>query len=166
MAGSVNRVILVGNVGKDPEIITTNGGTKIAKFSIATSENWRDKETGERKESTEWHNIVVFNDRLVEVVEKYVVKGKKVFVCGAQKTRSWDDKDSGKKRYATETVLANFAGELQLLSPSESRGAPSEDDYGTRSSRESSGESSSSGSGGRPARRSGFTSDPNDDIPF
>jgi single-strand DNA-binding protein len=119
MAGSVNKVILIGNVGKDPEIRSTNDGTRIANFTLATSENWRDKGSGERRERTEWHRIVIFNDRLTEVVEKYVKKGSKLYIEGALQTRKWTDKE-GQERYTTEVVLQRFRGELTML---DSRGS-------------------------------------------
>jgi single-strand DNA-binding protein len=121
MAGSVNKVILVGNLGKDPEIRTTQSGTEIASFSIATSESWKDKSTGERKEKTEWHNIVVFNERLVTVVKNYVKKGSKLYIEGALQTRKWTDKE-GHDRYTTEVVLQNFNGTLTMLDSKGSSG--------------------------------------------
>ena len=114
MAGSVNKVILVGNLGRDPEIRTTNDGTKVANLSLATSETWRDRNTGERRERTEWHRIVIFNDRLVDVVEKYVSKGTKLYIEGQLQTRKWTDRD-GQERYTTEVVLGRFRGQLVLL---------------------------------------------------
>ena len=113
MAG-VNKVILVGNVGKDPEIRTTQDGTKIANFSLATSETWNDRASGERKEKTEWHRVVVFNDRITDVVEKYVKKGKSVYVEGSLQTRKWTDQ-SGTEKFSTEVVIGRFKGELTLL---------------------------------------------------
>ncbi len=114
MAGSVNKVILVGNLGRDPEIRSTQDGTRIANLSVATSENWRDKNSGERKERTEWHRVVVFNDRLVDVIEKYLKKGAKVYLEGALQTRKWTD-NSGQERYTTEVVLQRYRGELTML---------------------------------------------------
>lgn len=114
MAGSVNKVILVGNLGKDPEIRNTSDGREIASFSIATSETWKDKNSGERKEKTEWHNIVVFNPNLVTVVKNYVKKGSKLYIEGALQTRKWQDKE-GHDRYSTEVVLQNFNGNLTML---------------------------------------------------
>jgi single-strand DNA-binding protein len=114
MAGSVNKVILVGNLGRDPEIRSTNDGQRIATFSLATSENWRDKNSGERREKTEWHRVVIFNERLVEVVEKYVKKGSKLYIEGALQTRKWND-NQGQERYTTEIVLQRFRGELTML---------------------------------------------------
>jgi single-strand DNA-binding protein len=114
MAGSVNKVILIGNLGRDPEIRSTQGGMRVANLRIATSETWRDKGTGERQERTEWHSVVIFNDRLVEVAEKYLKKGAKVYVEGALQTRKWTDQ-SGAERYSTEVVLQKFRGELTML---------------------------------------------------
>ena len=114
MAGSVNKVILIGNLGRDPEIRSTQDGTRIANFSVATSESWRDKASGERKERTEWHRVVIFNDRLVDIVEKYLKKGAKVYLEGALQTRKWTD-NSGQERYTTEVVLQRFRGELTML---------------------------------------------------
>jgi single-strand DNA-binding protein len=114
MAGSVNKVILIGNLGRDPEIRSTQSGTKIANLSVATSENWRDRASGERKERTEWHRVVIFNERLVDVVEKYLKKGAKVYIEGALQTRKWTD-NSGQEKYTTEIVLQNFRGELTML---------------------------------------------------
>ena len=119
MAGSVNKVILVGNVGKDPEVRTTQDGTKIVQFSLATSETWNDKASGERKERTEWHRVVCFNDRIGDVIEKYVRKGSKVYVEGALQTRKWTDQ-AGVEKYSTEVIIGRFRGELTLL---DSRGA-------------------------------------------
>ena len=114
MAGSVNKVILVGNLGRDPEIRNTQDGKRIATFSIATSETWKDRATGERKEKTEWHRVVVFNDGLSSVVEKYVRKGSKLYIEGQLQTRKWTD-DSGQEKYTTEVVLTGFKGELAML---------------------------------------------------
>jgi single-strand DNA-binding protein len=114
MAGSVNKVILVGNLGRDPEIRSTQDGLRIANLSVATSENWRDKNTGERKEKTEWHRVAIFNERLVDIVEKYLKKGSKVYIEGALQTRKWTD-NSGQERYTTEVVLQRFRGELTML---------------------------------------------------
>jgi single-strand DNA-binding protein len=114
MAGSVNKVILIGNVGRDPEVRNTQDGAKIVQFSIATSETWNDRASGERKERTEWHRVVVFNDRIGDVVEKYVRKGSKVYVEGAIQTRKWTDQ-SGQEKFTTEVVIGKFRGELTLL---------------------------------------------------
>src|ERR1700735_1340970 len=114
MAGSVNKVILVGNLGKEPEIRRTQDGRPIANLSIATSDTWRDKASGERKEKTEWHRVVIFNKNLAEVAEKYLRKGAKVYLEGALQTRKWTDKD-GAEKYSTEVVLQNFNGTLVML---------------------------------------------------
>lgn len=114
MAGSVNKVILVGNVGKDPEIRRTQDGRPIANLSLATSETWRDKATGERKEKTEWHRVVIFSEPLCKVVEQYVKKGSKLYVEGALQTRKWTDQ-SGAEKYSTEVVLQGFNGSLTML---------------------------------------------------
>jgi len=121
MAGSVNKVILVGNLGRDPEIRSTNDGTRVANMSVATSESWKDKASGERKERTEWHRVVVFNDRLVEIIEKYLKKGSKVYLEGSLQTRKWTDKDN-QERYTTEVVLGKFRGELTMLDSARSGG--------------------------------------------
>ena len=113
MAGSVNKVILVGNLGADPEIRRLNSGDPVVNIRIATSESWRDKNSGERKEKTEWHNVVIFNDQIAKVAEQYLKKGMKVYVEGQLQTRKWE-KD-GIERYTTEVVLQKFRGELQML---------------------------------------------------
>ncbi|HCU07277.1 MAG TPA: single-stranded DNA-binding protein [Holosporales bacterium] len=113
MAG-VNKVIIIGNVGKDPEIRQMQDGHKIANFSVATSESWKDKITGERKERTEWHRIAVMNERLSEIVEKYVRKGSKLYIEGQLQTRKWTDQ-SGMERYTTEVVIGRFKGEITML---------------------------------------------------
>jgi len=125
MSGSINRVTLLGNVGKDPEIRRTNDGRPIANFSIATSESWRDKTTGEKKEKTEWTRVVVFNEGLCGVVEKYVTKGSKLYVEGKLRTRKWTDKD-GVEKYSTEVVLENFGGTVVLLGDRRDNGARGE----------------------------------------
>src|ERR1700744_1366532 len=114
MAGSVNKVILVGNLGRDPEIRSTGEGARIANLNVATSESWRDRMSGERKERTEWHRVVIFNERLVEVAEKYLRKGAKVYVEGALQTRKWTDQ-GGQERYTTEIVIGRFKGDLTML---------------------------------------------------
>ena len=114
MAGSVNKVILVGNLGRDPESRRMPSGDSMVTFSVATSESWRDKSTGERKEQTEWHNVVIFNDNLAKIAEQYLRKGSKVYIEGQLKTRKYNDKD-GQERRVTEIVLNRFRGELTLL---------------------------------------------------
>ncbi len=153
MAGSVNKVILVGNLGRDPEIRTTNDGTKVANLSLATSESWRDRNSGERRERTEWHRVVIFNDRLVDVVEKYLNKGSKIYIEGQLQTRKWTDRD-GQERYTTEVVLQRFRGELTML---DSRGGGG--DFGGGGGQDFGG-----GGGGAPS--GGGAGDLDDDIPF
>lgn len=114
MSGSVNKVILVGNLGRDPEVRSLNDGSRVANLSVATSEAWRDKTSGERKDRTEWHRVVVFNDRLVDIIEKYTRKGSKVFLEGQLQTRKWTDQN-GQEKYSTEVVLQKYRGELTLL---------------------------------------------------
>jgi single-strand DNA-binding protein len=121
MAGSVNKVILIGNVGKDPEIRTFGNGGKVANFSIATSETWKDRNSGERKEKTEWHNIAVFNDGLVGVIERYVKKGSKLYIEGKLQTRKWQDRD-GNDKYTTEVVLQGYGGTLTMLDSRDGQG--------------------------------------------
>lgn len=131
MAG-LNRALIIGNVGKDPEIRNAADGRKVASFSLATSETWKDKETGEKKENTEWHRIVCFNQNLCDVIEKFVKKGSKLYVEGQMKTRKWTD-NSGIDRYTTEIVLSAYHGEIQLLDSKDKTGNyppfPTEDDY-------------------------------------
>lgn len=121
MAGSVNKVILIGNLGRDPEVRNSSDGLKIVSLSIATSDSWKDKNTGERKEKTEWHRVVIFNDRLADVAEKYLRKGSKIYIEGQLQTRKWTDKDNVEK-YTTEVVIARYKGELTLLDSRSSDG--------------------------------------------
>ena len=114
MAGSVNKVILVGNLGRDPEVRSMQDGRNMVNMSVATSDTWRDRQSGERKERTEWHRVVIFNEKLAEGAQKYVKKGSKVYVEGQLQTRKWTDKD-GAEKYSTEVVLQNFRGELPML---------------------------------------------------
>lgn len=114
MAGSVNKVIIVGNLGRDPEIRSMPNGDRVANLSIATSESWKDKSSGEKKEKTEWHRVVIFNDNIVKVVEQYVKKGSTVYVEGQLQTRKWVDQ-SGVEKYSTEVVVSRFKGELTML---------------------------------------------------
>lgn len=114
MAGSVNKVILVGNLGRDPEIRQTNSGQRVANFPLATSEQWTDRQSGDRRERTEWHRIVIFDDKLVEIAEKYLRKGSKIFLEGQLQTRKWQGQD-GQDRYTTEVVLQRFRSELTML---------------------------------------------------
>ena len=121
MAGSVNKVILIGNLGRDPEVRHGQDGTKIVNLNIATSETWKDKNSGDRKEKTEWHRVVIFNDRVADVAERYLKKGSKVYVEGALQTRKWTDQ-SGAEKYSTEIVISRFKGELTLLDGREGGG--------------------------------------------
>ena len=126
MAGSVNKVILVGNLGRDPEVRMTQDGTKIVNLSVATSEQWKDRDTQERKERTEWHRVVIFNEKLADVADKYLRKGSKIFVEGQLQTRKWTDQ-SGQERYTTEIVVPRFRGEMTMLdSRSQNGGGGSE----------------------------------------
>ena len=162
MAGSVNKVILVGNLGADPDIKRTQDGRPIANLSIATSDTWRDKNTGERKEKTEWHRVVIFNEGLCKVAEQYLKKGAKVYIEGALQTRKWQDKD-GKDRYSTEVVLQGFNATLTMLDGRSGGGG------GSFASDEGGGSFGSSGSSQRrsvSASGGGGRDDMNDDIPF
>ncbi len=130
MAGSVNKVILVGNLGADPEIRRTQDGRPIANLRVATSETWRDKSTGERREKTEWHRVVIFNEGLCKIAEQYLKKGSKVYLEGALQTRKWQDKD-GQDRYSTEVVLQGFNSQLTMLDRAGGGGAGASDDFGS-----------------------------------
>ena len=155
MAGSVNKVILVGNVGKDPEIRRTQDGRPIANLSLATSESWRDKATGEKKEKTEWHRVVIFSEPLCKVVEQYVKKGSKLYIEGALQTRKWTDQ-SGVEKYSTEVVLQGFGGTLTMLDgASGGRGAS-----GGMGMQESGGADYDSGGGGFGSGSGGGYSEP------
>ena len=162
MAGSVNKVILVGNLGRDPEIRSTQDGTRVANLSLATSENWRDKNTGERREKTEWHRVVIFNERLVEVAEKYLRKGSKIYIEGQLQTRKWQDQ-SGQDKYSTEVVLNRFRGELTMLDSRRDAEAQGAGDYGGAASGGAPMGDAGSGGGG-PAPSGG--GDLDDEIPF
>jgi single-strand DNA-binding protein len=165
MAGSVNKVILVGNLGRDPETRNTQAGGKIVSFSVATSESWNDKASGERKEKTQWHRIAIFNERIGEVAEKYLRKGSKVYIEGQLESRKYTDKD-GQEREAFEVVIGRFKGELTLL---DSRGGGDEAGGGGR--RESAPARSGAGAGGGWDRGGGGgggggKGGMDDDIPF
>jgi single-strand DNA-binding protein len=123
MAGSVNKVILIGNLGRDPEVRFAQDGTKIVNMSVATSETWKDRQTGERRERTEWHRVVIFNERLADVAEQYLRKGSKVYLEGTLQTRKWQGQD-GNDRYTTEVVLPKFRGEMTMLDSRSGEGAP------------------------------------------
>ena len=114
MSGSVNKVTLLGNLGRDPEVTSTQDGMKIVRLSVATSDRWKDKNTGEQRDKTEWHRVVIFNENLVRVAKDFLQKGKKVYIEGQLQTRKWQDQ-SGNDRYSTEVVLGKFRGELQIL---------------------------------------------------
>ncbi len=159
MAGSVNKVILIGHLGADPEIRRTNSGDPVVTMRIATSESWRDKNSGERKEKTEWHSVVCFNENLAKFAEQYLKKGAKVYVEGALQTRKWQGND-GQDRYTTEVVLQKFRGELQSLDKLPSNRPPpagSQDDYGRESGRAERGSQQSTPSSSREL---------DDEIPF
>ncbi|MDP1598820.1 single-stranded DNA-binding protein [Phenylobacterium sp.] len=170
MAGSVNKVILVGNLGADPEIRSLNSGDRVANLRIATSETWRDKSSGERKEKTEWHRVVIFNDNLVKVAEQYLKKGSKVYIEGSIQTRKWTDQ-SGVEKFSTEIVLQKFRGELTMLDgrgdgERESSGGG---DYGGGYGGGSSGGGGGFGGGQRnqsSGPRENFSADLDDEIPF
>ena len=168
MAGSVNKVILVGNLGRDPEIRSMPNGDRIANLSIATSETWRDKSSGERKEKTEWHRVVIFNDNIVKVVENYVKKGSTVYIEGALQTRKWTDQQ-GVEKYSTEIVVSRFKGELTMLG-GRSEGGSSGGGYGgggNYGGRGDDGYSSGFSTGGANKPSGPKESyDLNDDIPF
>ena len=159
MSGSVNKVILVGNLGRDPEIRSTQDGTRVANLSLATSESWRDKNTGERREKTEWHRVVVFNERIVEVAEKYLHKGSKIYVEGQLQTRKWTDQ-SGQEKYTTEVVLQRFRGELTML---DARGAGGDAGGYSEPSHDAPSHGGPPTGGGRGPSSGG---DLDDDIPF
>ena len=182
MAGSVNKVILVGNLGRDPEIRRTQDGRPIANLRVATSENWRDKNSGERREKTEWHSVVIFNENLCKVVEQYLKKGAKVYIEGALQTRKWQDQ-AGQERYSTEVVLQGFNGTLTMLDGRAGGGMSDggQSDYGADDFAGGGGGGSGTGGGGyseprRAARSSGggggsgggktFDKQLDDEIPF
>lgn len=162
MAGSVNKVILVGNLGRDPEVRRLSSGEPVVNLSLATSETWRDKATGERKERTEWHRVVIFNENLAKVAEQYLKKGSKVYIEGQLQTRKWQDQ-SGQEKYTTEVVLQRFRGELTMLDGRSGGGS----DYASEGG--SGGEFGSSGPSVSRERRPaevGKRDDMDDEIPF
>jgi len=166
MAGSVNKVILIGNLGRDPEVRHAQDGTKIVNLNLATSENWKDRNSGERKEKTEWHRVVIFNDRIADVAERYLKKGSKVYIEGALQTRKWTDQ-AGVEKFSTEIVISRFKGELTLLDGrgegggGYDSGPSSESDYGAPRSAPARAPAGGGGGGGwePPA-------DLDDEIPF
>lgn len=159
MAGSVNKVILVGNLGQDPEIRRLNSGDPVVNLSIATSESWRDKSSGDRKEKTEWHRVVIFNDSLAKVAEQYLKKGMKVYIEGQLQTRKWT-KD-GQDHYSTEIVLQKFRGELQMLDAKGQGDGERRDDGGGRSGGSQGSQKGSSNQGSSQSSR-----ELDDEIPF
>ena len=166
MAGSVNKVILVGNLGRDPEIRSTQDGMRIANLAVATSETWRDKMSGERKERTEWHRVAIFNERLAEFAEKYLKKGRKVYVEGALQTRKWTD-NAGQERYTTEVVLTRFRGELTMLdSAGGGSGPPMEGGSDEGYAGGGFGDEPRTSGPATPARGRTPVNDLDDDIPF
>ena len=165
MAGSVNKVILIGNLGRDPEVRSTQSGSKIVQLNIATSESWKDRSTGERKEKTEWHRVVIFNENLGGIAERFLKKGSTVYIEGQLQTREWTD-NAGVKKYTTEIVLQQYRGELTLLGGREggaggARGGPMDgDDYGEP------GPAAAPAGGARSAPARSKPADFDDDIPF
>ncbi|MFT5330614.1 MAG: single-strand DNA-binding protein [Parasphingorhabdus sp.] len=174
MAGGINKVIIVGNLGKDPEVRTFANGGKVCNFSVATSESWKDKQTGERKEKTEWHNISIYNEGLAGVAERYLRKGSKVYLEGKLQTRKWQDQ-SGNDRYSTDVVLQGFDAKMEMLDSKPGgggQGGGSNDGWGGGQSGGSSGGGSNDswgqtggGSGGGQGGGA-FDSDLDDDVPF
>ena len=164
MAGSVNKVILIGNLGRDPEIRSFSNGGRVANLAVATSESWRDKQSGERKEKTEWHRVAIFNDRLVEIAEKYLRKGSKVYLEGQLETRKWTDQ-SGQERYTTEVVLKQFRGELTMLDGRGGGGAAEGggEEYASAPAGAGAGAGGGSARGGSTPPKRGAL---DDDIPF
>lgn len=161
MAGSVNKVILVGNLGADPEIRRLSSGDPVVNLSVATSESWRDKQSGERRERTEWHRVVIFNDQLAKVAEQYLKKGMKVYIEGQLQTRSWEDQ-SGQKKYTTEVVLQRFRGELQMLDSRNAEGGGGQ----SRGGQGGGSDFGQSGPGGGSSGGGDFSRDMDDEIPF
>ncbi|CAM3095082.1 Single-stranded DNA-binding protein [Sphingomonas antarctica] len=166
MAGSVNKVILVGNLGKDPESRSFANGGKVVSFSVATSEGWKDKNTGERKDKTEWHNVSIFSDGLARVAEQYLKKGSKVYLEGQLETRKWQDKD-GNDRYSTDVVLRNFNSSMVLLDGREGGGGGGGGGGYERTNRDDAPrgnyQNRGAATGGRPPA---FDADLDDDVPF
>lgn len=160
MAGSLNKVMLIGNVGADPEIRSLGSGDRVANIRLATSDSWRDRQTGERKERTEWHRVVIFNENIVKVAEDYVRKGSKIYIEGSLQTRKWTDQ-SGQEKYSTEVVIQKFGGALTLLSGRED----GEDRRGGQDRGGGGGYSQGRGyDDSRP--REDFSADLDDEIPF
>ncbi|GBQ92668.1 single-stranded DNA-binding protein [Gluconobacter cerinus] len=164
MAGSVNKVILVGNLGKDPEVRHTQSGSKVVSFTLATSDTWNDRQSGERRERTEWHRVVIFNDRLGDVAERFLRKGRKVYLEGELRTRKWTDQ-GGQEHYTTEVVIDRFRGELVLIDSNRGNGDEGEGGFAGGSNGGRSGGSSGNGN-----RNGGWDApggnDLDDEIPF
>ena len=163
MAGSVNKVILIGNLGRDPEVRHTNDGNPIVNLSIATSERWRDRSSGEQREKTEWHRVVIWNEKLGEVAQKYLRKGSKVYLEGQLQTRKWTDQQ-GVEKYSTEVVLQRYRGELTMLDGRGEGGGMGAGDMG--GSATGGGMAESGGGYGGPPSGGGGGSDLDDEIPF
>ncbi len=160
MAGSVNKVILIGNLGRDPEVRTMQNGNPVVNLSLATSESWRDKNTGERREKTEWHRVVIFDERLAEVAQKYLRKGSKIYIEGQLQTRKWTDQ-SGVEKYSTEVVLQRFRGALTML---DTKGGGGE--FGGQDSYGDGAMEPAAGGGGDAPASAGGGGDLDDEIPF
>lgn len=166
MAGSVNKVILIGNLGRDPEVRSFQNGGKVCNLSIATSENWKDKQTGERRERTEWHRVAIFNEGLVRVCEQYLRKGSKVYLEGQLETRKWQDQ-SGQDKYSTEIVLRGYGGTLTMLDGrNEGGGGGGGGNYDQGSGGYSQGGDGGGYSGGSEPPRENYAPDLDDEIPF
>jgi single-strand DNA-binding protein len=168
VAGSLNKVMLIGNLGKDPEVRSFANGGKVCNFSLATSENWKDKNSGERREKTDWHNVAIFNENLVRIAEQYLKKGSKVYIEGSLQTRKWQDQ-SGADKYTTEVVLQNFNGTLVLLDRAEGGGGGGQRGGGGYNQDDGGGNFGGGGGasrGGGATRPSAFDSDLDDDVPF
>jgi single-strand DNA-binding protein len=165
MAGSVNKVIIVGNLGRDPEVRSFPNGGKVVNLRIATSETWRDKQSGERKERTEWHSVAIFNEALGKIAEQYLKKGSTVYIEGQLETRKWQDQ-SGADRYTTEVVLRQYRGELTLLGGRDGGSGGGGGGYDDRGGYDEGGQGGGSSSGGRGSQGGGSRSDMDDEIPF
>lgn len=162
MAGSVNKVILIGNLGQDPEVKTFGNGGQVCNLSIATSESWKDKNTGERKDKTEWHRVVIFNENLIKVAQNYLKKGSKIYIEGSLQTRKWTDQ-SGQDKYSTEVVLQRYRGELTMLDSRSEGGGGYGGGQGGGNYNQDTNQGGGAPSGGAP---SGGVGDLDDEIPF
>lgn len=157
MSGSVNKCILIGHLGRDPEVRRLGNGDPVVSLRVATSESWRDKQSGERREKTEWHSVVIFNENIAKVAEQYLKKGSKVYLEGQLQTREWSDKD-GAKRYSTEVVLQRYRGELTLLDGGKASSGEQQAEYTARGN--------ASTISGRAKQARGVSDDLDDDVPF